>query len=96
MSDDTVRCSRHGFEGCECEKTAAPANPSDSLVMDEVKVKEILGGDGDNIFTDKGGLHSLGWCLDWGIHDDTATLDGEFSADELEAIAWWMRRNFTA
>lgn len=38
-------------------------------------------------------LFCLGWYLAW-THDtnpEKATLDGDFSADELEAIAWWMR-----
>lgn len=73
--------------------------------MDEAKAKEILGeairhdgslgdvGEGyvawdkrkdktspaDSIFNVGGGIH--------------ARLDGDFTADELEAIAWWMRKN---
>lgn len=36
-------------------------------------------------------LFSLGWYLSAGANDENATLDGEFTADELEAIAAWMR-----
>jgi hypothetical protein len=36
-------------------------------------------------------LFSLGWYLGVGANDEKATLDGEFTADELEAIAAWMR-----
>ena len=25
------------------------------------------------------------------VHGDIARVDGEFTADQLEAIAWWMR-----
>lgn len=60
--------------------------------MDEEKAKEILG----NVIEVDGGLHSL--CsgehfayTNWFKGDETATLDGEFTADQLEAIAWWIR-----
>jgi len=59
--------------------------------MDEEKARETLCGDGDNIIQDNGGLHSLGWYLNWEAGDSEACLDGQFTADELEAIAWWMR-----
>ena len=36
-------------------------------------------------------LSNLGWYLDVAAGDDEACLDGSFSADELEAIAVWMR-----
>lgn len=29
--------------------------------------------------------------IDWLIGNKTASIDGEFTADQLEAIAWWMR-----
>lgn len=38
-----------------------------------------------------GGLHNLGWYLSWHRGESTATLDGVFTADDLEAIATWMR-----
>lgn len=52
---------------------------------DEARVELI-----DSI-SDDDGLYSLGWYLAWWPHETTATLDGIFTADELEAIAWWMR-----
>lgn len=36
-------------------------------------------------------LSCVGWYLYAGAGHDEATLDGEFSAAELEAIAAWMR-----
>lgn len=40
-----------------------------------------------------GGLYSLKKeYLRWSIGDKKATLDGNFTADELEATAWWMRK----
>lgn len=36
-------------------------------------------------------LYSLGWYLFYGFGDKKATLDGEFTADDLEAIAVYMR-----
>ena len=60
--------------------------------MDEKKAREILK---DIIRTDgglaDGGLADLSWYLDWQVGDEEATLDGPFSAEDLEAIAWWMR-----
>ena len=40
-----------------------------------------------------GALHSVGWYLLVEAGDKEACLDGKFSADELEAIAVWMRAN---
>ena len=54
--------------------------------MDEEKARKLLG---DSIKED--GLYSLGWYLGWTHGDADATLDGSFTADDLEAIAWWMR-----
>ncbi len=58
--------------------------------MDEKRARELLG-----IFVERdGGLWSLGRYLAWpgaGGDKKYATLDAEFTADELEAIAWWMR-----
>jgi hypothetical protein len=39
-----------------------------------------------------GGLYNLGWYLSWVPGSNRAALDGEFTADELEAIACWMRK----
>ena len=40
-----------------------------------------------------GGLYSVGWYLGWPVNDSTAILDGDFTADDLEAIAVYMRGN---
>jgi hypothetical protein len=60
---------------------------SASGAMNEVRATEILKKEvqGD------GGLYSLGWYLAWTPGDLDATLDGQFTADDLEAIAWWIR-----
>lgn len=55
--------------------------------MDEKKAREILG---DTIQKD-GRLYCLGHYTAWGLGDEDVTLDCSFTADELEAIAWWMR-----
>jgi len=36
-------------------------------------------------------LHHMGWYLHAKAGDARATLDGDFTADELEAVAAWMR-----
>lgn len=38
-----------------------------------------------------GHLYDLGWYLCWWPDEEKACLDGEFTADELEAIANHMR-----
>lgn len=55
--------------------------------MNEEQARKILGDaiEGDN------GLYSCGWYLAWSPHENTACLDGDFTAEDLEAIAWWMR-----
>lgn len=61
--------------------------------MYEGLARKILG----SAIAEDNGLNSLGWYLAWGPTWGprwgrlSATLDGEFTADELEAIAWWMR-----
>lgn len=40
---------------------------------------------------DEKGLYNLGWYLAWRKGDHEATLDGSFTAEDLEAIAWVMR-----
>jgi hypothetical protein len=55
--------------------------------MNKEKAQEILGG----WIQEDGRLYSVGAYLAWRAGDDCATLDGDFTADELEAIAWWMR-----
>lgn len=57
--------------------------------MDEKKAREILGSD----IQDDESLYCLGRYLYWNKDEKNgdAVLDAEFSVDELEAIAWWMR-----
>lgn len=57
--------------------------------MNEAEARETLG---TTIETDNK-LLCLGHYIYWNPdrNADTVTLDSEFTADELEAIAWWMR-----
>jgi hypothetical protein len=57
--------------------------------MDEVRAREILG---EHIQLD-GTLTGIYDWMDWPYQHniESAYLDGDYSADELEAIAWWMR-----
>ncbi len=59
--------------------------------MNKEKAQEILK---EYILPD-GGLFCLGHYLSWRPGDDEITLDCGFSADELEAIVWWMRHSTT-
>lgn len=45
--------------------------------------------------TPKGNLYELGWYLAWNKTESFAVLDGEFNADDLEAIAVYMRGEAT-
>ena len=56
--------------------------------MDEQETRRILG---DTIEPD-GSLYCLGHYKQWNLADETVCLDCSFTAEELEAIAWWMRR----
>ncbi len=61
--------------------------------MNEKKAREIL-GDAVNKPYGSGGpgsISCLGHYMAWSPGDGTITLDSEFSLDEIEAIAWWMR-----
>lgn len=58
------------------------------LEMDEKEARELLGS---GTIQDDGNLYDLGWYLEWLIEEDYATLNGTFEAEELEAIAWWMK-----
>lgn len=55
--------------------------------MREETAKEILAGciEADDT------LYNLGKYLRWEPCERAVTLDGQFTADQLEAIAWWMR-----
>jgi len=57
--------------------------------MNEEKARSILR---EGIIQPDNSLHDLGWYLDWHSSGGLdAVLDGPFTAEELEAIAWWMR-----
>lgn len=43
------------------------------------------------VYQENGGLYSLGWYLSWEVGQKKATLDGEFTADELAEIAAHMK-----
>lgn len=57
------------------------------MTLDEAKA--FLG----DAVQDDGGLFDLGWFLRWRPGESVATLDGAFTADDLEAIAAYMRGN---
>lgn len=59
--------------------------------MDGERATEILRE--RRAISEDGGLYNLGWYLGWNPHRPEAVLDGDFTADELEAIAWWMRNH---
>ena len=59
------------------------------MSMTEERVRELLES---ALCEDDEGLYSCGWYLAWSKGNDDASLDGSFTADELEAIAYWMRR----
>lgn len=62
-------------------------------MMDSTNAKQILASSlakyGDKL--DASGLWSPSWYLAVDAEDEEATLDGTFTADELESIAAWMR-----
>lgn len=55
--------------------------------MNEAEARMILG----TMIRDDNGLEHLGLYISWSIGDASLVLDGEFTVDHLEAIAWWMR-----
>lgn len=61
--------------------------------MDEKKVRKIFNYN-EVIINEDDELDSLGWYLTWENFRKEATLDGEFTAEELEAIAWWMKNKY--
>ncbi len=56
--------------------------------MNEEKARSIPG---DAIHEDGVTLSCLGHYMAWSPGDETITLDSEFTLEELEVIAWWMR-----
>lgn len=57
------------------------------LYMNEVVARATLGD--KNIQADREILSLAPW-IRWRNQNDTVTLEGEFSAHELQALAWWM------
>jgi len=58
--------------------------------MNEEKAREILR---EGVIQPDNSLDDFGWYLAWPSAEGprAGSLDGRFTADELEAIAWWMR-----
>ena len=56
-------------------------------MMDEQTARQILG----NAAKDDGALDDSENYLIWHPGEDEIALDGRFTADILEAAAWWMR-----
>jgi hypothetical protein len=57
--------------------------------MNEERAREIL----KNHIRPNGGLRPDNRYISWQPGEITITLDDYYTADELEAIAWWMRNN---
>ena len=64
--------------------------------MNEERAREILCPTEEIDWLGEGGVKFTfcDWAT-WCHGDDTVMLDGRFNADELEAIAWWMRNKDT-
>ncbi len=56
--------------------------------MNQQQAREILK---DVTLTPDNSLRSFEPFLAWNAGSNNACLDGYFDADELEAIAWWMK-----
>lgn len=56
--------------------------PKTRALVEEVASQRFF-----NALQADGGLDDLGWYLRWRIGESTATLDGDFTAAELRAIA---------
>ena len=81
--------SHRGIDIGRCKGVMGKVFVIKGCSMDREKAKSLLG----KSVNKDGGLFNLGWYLAWIVSCETATLDGAFEADELEAIAWWMRNN---
>ena len=55
--------------------------------MSEERAREVL----SDFIQPDGTLYHGGQYLAWSPAEPNATLDAQFTADELEAIAWWMK-----
>jgi hypothetical protein len=65
----------------------AELEKENAQMMTEQRAREILG---DSIKSDDD-LLDRSQYLSWRTSEDNARLDSSFTADELEAIAWWMK-----
>ena len=59
---------------------------NERAVMDEARARRVLG-----TAVKERGLFDSGWYLSYGFGREDACLDGDFTAEQLEAIAWFMR-----
>jgi len=59
--------------------------------MNEQQAREILGDYDKN----EGWFTNISEYVEWFQQNEKAALDGEFTADQLEAIAFWMRKTKT-
>ena len=59
--------------------------------MNKKKAMDILSDD----ITPENGLIDWAWYgyIDWCVGGEEVTLSGKFTAEKLEAIAWWMRNH---
>jgi len=56
--------------------------------MTEQKAKALL----KEMILPNGDIYGLGRYASWQVsHPETARLDGDFNAEELAALAWWMK-----
>ena len=55
--------------------------------MNEDRARLILKG----YIQEDDSLEQHGWYMSWGTHEKDLVLDGRFTPEELEAIAFWMR-----
>ena len=55
--------------------------------MNEDRARLILGG----YIQEYDSSERHGWYVSWGTHEKDLALDGRFTPEELEAIAFWMR-----
>lgn len=65
----------------------AKAYPDPVVLMDEAKARKILGGwidEDDDLFC-------LSEYISFEKGDEHISLDGRFTIEEVEAIAWWLR-----
>lgn len=58
--------------------------------MNEERARLIL-DEWSGTIKDDGSLYCCGWYLAWNLDDKEAVLDGRFTPEDLEAIAFWMR-----